>query len=232
MTSKTQWSRPKGNAFIIPLGLIQRNALPQRDASSISNNRSNRTSTNVNANHTNGTPQDPPVTPRTQRTSYTNTSNGGFPVAVPTGSASPRKSSGFSSPQRQQSNESTSTSMSPSASADGGLPSEPSHSTVASNAVLRTPLSVVHEGSGSDMDVSDQAGKAGWWDKRKSLREAMMGKISPHGKAKERDFGELTDAEGELLSKSGCRATIAKSVLDPDSSVAPRANGTMDLRTC
>ncbi|WVR08594.1 hypothetical protein IAU60_005649 [Kwoniella sp. DSM 27419] len=32
LTGKTQWTRPGGNAFVIPLGLIQQNALPSRSS--------------------------------------------------------------------------------------------------------------------------------------------------------------------------------------------------------
>jgi hypothetical protein len=33
LTGVTQWTRPSGNAFVIPLGLIQQTALPPRPAS-------------------------------------------------------------------------------------------------------------------------------------------------------------------------------------------------------
>ena len=93
--------------------------------------------------------------------------------------------------------------MTPSTSADRGFPSESSYSTVASNAVLHTPLSIVDEGLVSDMEYSEHPGKAGWWDKRKSLPKAMIGKMSVNGKVKERDLGELTDAEGGSF-EPGC----------------------------
>ncbi|OCF54784.1 hypothetical protein L486_07920 [Kwoniella mangroviensis CBS 10435] len=47
LTGKTQWTRPGGNAFVIPLGLIQRAALPNRPTAQSPSSSSNPSSSRI-----------------------------------------------------------------------------------------------------------------------------------------------------------------------------------------
>ena len=204
MTGKTQWTRPQGNAFVIPLGLIQAgpdDPLKERQSDRAQRNALPKTQpTNGTAAQSpdylspNRIPTSPPVTPNRQPAIPPRTSSSPPKASPNTRSTSPPKQSGRSSSHSPDFTSIDTTTNPPSGSGDRGFPSEPSQSTVASNTVLRTPLSVVDEGSGNETDVSE-SGSPGWWGKRKSKGPRING-----FKGKGRDIGDLAEME-----RSECR---------------------------
>lgn len=86
LTGITQWTRPSGNAFVIPLGLIQQTALPPRPASAAT--LEPRTNTPAHLSPNKRTHLAPPLSPVT-------------PIrAGPRPPPSPRRTEGNGSPTR------------------------------------------------------------------------------------------------------------------------------------
>ncbi|ORX41049.1 hypothetical protein BD324DRAFT_575172 [Kockovaella imperatae] len=155
VTSKTQWSRPKDGAFVIPLGLIQRNALPKKPNHSSGHlERSpdpfgdSIDQTPPNRPTKSRAPASPPVRPERQSSPQRP-----FPNSHPTEPPlSPRRSVPPSPSPNTSSDNTEHLSEDP---VDHGFPSEPSQSTVASSSILRTPLSVVYESAPKETEAND-----------------------------------------------------------------------------
>ncbi|WWD20651.1 hypothetical protein CI109_105127 [Kwoniella shandongensis] len=194
LTGKTQWTRPGGNAFVIPLGLIQRNALPARPKQP-----KRQSSAPLNINTVRFDPVTPSKPPRDRSSTMMASSSSSplktptkysypLPPNSPTSTMSPSSSYGpnsltleaivldqFSpSPTKRSHNHhhqiiggqpSTSTSST-------GIPPSPSasHSRTVGPPTTITPRKTkmfLEDGSGNETDRSDNSG-SGWWEKRKS----------------------------------------------------------------
>ncbi|WVQ85889.1 hypothetical protein IAT38_008057 [Cryptococcus sp. DSM 104549] len=177
LTGKTQWTRPGGNAFVIPLGLIQRNALPARPTP-------NRQSSTPNAPSSSHLAPSTPSRDRAQTYQHSpartpkrqgiprplNSPAGSVFIASPTGSTSgtyqQSPSQALEAIVLGQFSSSPTQTASPEAS-----PTKAAHTSNGSiphSGTQRSILAVVEEGSGSEADRSDNSGGVGWWEKRRS----------------------------------------------------------------
>ncbi|EIW69920.1 hypothetical protein TREMEDRAFT_38591 [Tremella mesenterica DSM 1558] len=157
LTSKTQWTRPGGDAFVIPLGLIQKNALPPRPDGSDVITPSKRQSR---------------LTPRKDRASVVS------PLRMPSthvisqlsASASIHSQDTIQSALGDMPSATHFPEPQPYSSPARGPRAKVASSTGALSPPQngfppRSPLVTVDEGSGTETDRSDGSG---WWGRRKS----------------------------------------------------------------
>ncbi|KAK8850469.1 hypothetical protein IAR55_004387 [Kwoniella newhampshirensis] len=195
LTGKTQWIRPGGDAFVIPLGLIQRNALPVRP-----NQRNRQSHVPMNGNSV----RFDPSTPSRDRSSTIQASSSSSPIKTPTKHSYPRPPNSPSSTLSLSSlygpssqtleaiiyDQFTPTKKSHAHSQKNGtlasssptlvtIPTSKSGSITSPSAVTptRTPLAAVEE-SGNETDRSDSS-SGGWWERRKSTALAVKKFASP-----------------------------------------------------
>ncbi|EAL23082.1 hypothetical protein CNBA6070 [Cryptococcus deneoformans B-3501A] len=178
LTGKTQWTRPRGNAFVIPLGLIQRNALPARSPvhkPSLPNTRIHSPSTPSRERSYTTQPaatasksQPKPTIPVPL---YSPSVSVGSPsvTAVHTSDVGTPSRGLFAASVFNRLANSPLSPPSPSASPTKRK-SMPTSLTAPNLSSLVNPLSVVEERTGSEADKSDNSGTSdgGWWDKRRT----------------------------------------------------------------
>ncbi|OXC68647.1 hypothetical protein AYX13_02852 [Cryptococcus neoformans] len=191
LTGKTQWTRPRANAFVIPLGLIQRNALPARSPA----HKSSLPATRI---HSPSTPsRERSYTTQPAATPTKNQPKPTIPIPLyspPASVDSPRVTAlhtrDVDTPSRGLF---TAPAFNPLATSPLS-PSSPSVSLIKQKSMsasltapnlssLANPLSVVEERSGSEADKSDNSGTSdgGWWDKK---RTKALGKKDKKSKSK------------------------------------------------
>ncbi|ORY26583.1 hypothetical protein BCR39DRAFT_540643 [Naematelia encephala] len=195
MTGKTQWSRPTGDAFVIPLGLIQNSGLPPRENGTRSNHltptRSSRTTTASTPTSLRPGPRPPPS-----------------PQKTPTKGSTPTTPVGRY--------ELTQASPTPTGRRISSDPLTPS-----TNAP-RTPLSIVDEGDGSETSGSVVAG---WWERRKSrdVMRKLASPMKNRGKSRERvpeEEGESTHGSADVPKPNS--TSIRPDQFSEDSAALPK----------
>nr|ODN96050.1 hypothetical protein L204_03741 [Cryptococcus depauperatus CBS 7855] len=220
LTDKTQWTRPGGNAFVIPLGLIQRNALPSRPPSRQSNTHSNAITPSMFESIS--LPREGSNMSQSNQTSPVKSPQN---VTIPRPLYSPAQS--FNSVTSPLPNASLIVPTTPSG-AQGTFTSNtfpesplslPSTSPTKQRSALNasstlpnlTPLSVVEEGSGSEADRSDNSGPSSvasgrnWWGKRRN---------KARGKKKREALDESGKGKSVLRSRSVERLGLAAAFAD------------------
>ncbi|WRT70639.1 uncharacterized protein IL334_007637 [Kwoniella shivajii] len=215
LTGKTQWTRPGGNAFVIPLGLIQRAALPSRSTEASSSriipttpSRSNRPRQSINLASPNSLQT--PVSsgqayPRPPHSPLNSIPRPIYSPSKSDRSSSLSPSSSYNDPQTQTleaivlGHFTSPTSYIPNGSAQQSsepLKSGPKNRTSPSPSASRSHLSIVEEGSGNETDMSDNtvvssSRPEGWWEKRKSqVLTVKTGFKSPNRKFKGLSMGD------------------------------------------
>ncbi|WVQ70683.1 hypothetical protein IAR50_000205 [Cryptococcus sp. DSM 104548] len=237
LTGKTQWTRPGGSAFVIPLGLIQRNALPARPANMGNNNARLATSASTSRLPTIPDPTTPSrerhYTTRSAQTTPSRASNGGIPIplyspapsrnGMPTAPSSSRIfEDGFANGNGLNGVPDSPMSMPSTSPQKPQL--QPLRGGVANSTTFRS-LPVLEEtesqtgslttageggtGSGSDADRSDNGLGGGWWDRRRS--KAWGRKKSNEGKEKGKGKAPISrTASGDRLQMSTSSSNLAR----------------------
>ncbi|KAL7423882.1 hypothetical protein Q5752_001467 [Cryptotrichosporon argae] len=166
LTGETQWPRPEGDAFVIPLGLIQRNALPQHPGRAAESTKVSRSSSKPKLDTTRaGPPLNSPTAPATPRRDRASVAHVASPLSA--SPATPSRSGATPAPTR--------------------VKPSPRMSTVP----VRFSSLLVHAGPQPSRDTAEtkaeiaveDAKDRGWWDRRKTVVKSIA---SPRGKAADR----------------------------------------------